>query len=122
MRRRSFTAVLGGVLLADSATIGNLRAQSRPIVGFLSSRTAMQAELLVQAVKDGLKEEGFIEGENISIEYRWANGDVAALPPLAADLVKRNVTVIVARDRHGLFHRHATLQGRSNGRPARADE
>ncbi len=70
--------------------------QSRPMIGFLSIRTAAQAQRLVAAFKAGLKQEGFAEGDNVDVEYRWGNGNVAALPALAADLVRRNVAVIVA--------------------------
>jgi putative ABC transport system substrate-binding protein len=67
-----------------------------PTIGWLSSRTSAQGQYLVAAVRDGLKQTGFVEGENVTIDYRWAEGDISRLPTLAAELVRRLVTVIVA--------------------------
>ncbi len=92
MRRREFIAVLGGAIAAWPVTV---RAQ-RPIIGFLTSRTPRQAEYLVAAIREGLKEVGYIEGQNVAIEYRYAESQYDRLPALAADLVGRQVDVIVA--------------------------
>ncbi len=66
------------------------------VIGFLSLRTPEQARILLDAFHAGLRQEGFIDGDNVVIDYRWGNGNLAALPNLAADLVVRNVAVIVA--------------------------
>jgi putative ABC transport system substrate-binding protein len=67
-----------------------------PIVGFLSGQSPATAGNLVAALRQGLNESGFIEGQNVAIEYRWADGRYDRLPALAAELVHRQVTVIVA--------------------------
>jgi putative ABC transport system substrate-binding protein len=84
------------LLLASSAPKHARGEDKRPVIGFLSSRTPEQAKYLVAAVWEGLSEVGFIEGRNVSIEYRWAEGRMERVPALAADLVARNVAVIIA--------------------------
>jgi putative ABC transport system substrate-binding protein len=72
MRRRQFVGLLGG-----AAASWPLRARAQqstlPLIGFLSSRTAQQAEYLLPALRDGLKESGFVEGDNVKIEFRFAD-------------------------------------------------
>lgn len=70
--------------------------QSIPVVGWLSAGIQGQSPLGVEAFRGGLSEAGFVDGKNVKIEYRWAEGRYAELPVLAADLVSRNVAVIVA--------------------------
>jgi len=74
-----------------------VRAQqpSMPVVGYLSSLSRETDRTIVRAVQQGLTENGFVEGKNVSIEYRWAEGQFDRLPELAADLVRRKVDVIV---------------------------
>ena len=74
------------------------RAQksAMPVIGFLSSRTASEGRYLVAAIRRGLLETGYIEGQNTAIEYRWGDGHIDRLPALAADLVKHEVAVIIA--------------------------
>jgi putative tryptophan/tyrosine transport system substrate-binding protein len=94
MKRRDFIAFLG-----SSAVAWPLAAraqQSLPVVGFLSSRSPEESAHLVEAFRGGLKDGGFIEGQSVSLEFRWARGDYDRLPALAAELVNRRVSVIAA--------------------------
>src|SRR5438105_4886449 len=93
MRRRDFMLLLGGAMTAARA----LRAQQKamPVIGFLSSRTPGDAATVVAAFHQGLAETGYVEGQNVAIEYRWAEGHYDRLPGLAAELVGRKPAVIV---------------------------
>jgi putative ABC transport system substrate-binding protein len=90
--RRNLIAVLGG------AAVGwprSLRAQPiAPVIGYLSHGSPETSALLVAAFRKGLSEMGYVEGQNLGIEYRWANFQMNRLPDMAADLVRRNVRVI----------------------------
>src|SRR5215831_2235634 len=67
-----------------------------PVIGFLNSVSAGPFRQFVDAFRRGLNESGFVEGQNVMIDYRWAEGQYGRLPELAADMVRRNVAVIVA--------------------------
>jgi putative tryptophan/tyrosine transport system substrate-binding protein len=94
MKRRAFVGLLGGAAAWPLAA----RAQqpALPVIGFLSSRTPKQAEYIVAAFREGLKEGGYIEGQNVAIDYRYAESQYERLPALAQSLVGRPVAVIVA--------------------------
>jgi ABC-type uncharacterized transport system substrate-binding protein len=95
MRRRQFIVLLAGAAAAWSAVV---RAQqpTTPVVGFMSGRSPDDSSHLVAAFHQGLGETGFVEGKNVTVEYRWALGQYDRLPALAAELVKRPVTILVA--------------------------
>jgi putative tryptophan/tyrosine transport system substrate-binding protein len=93
MRRREFIALLGGAAAPWPITA---RAQQprMPVVGFLHSLSPESVSNRVAAFRKGLSEAGYVEGRNVAIEYRWGQDDNARLPELAAELVRRGVTVI----------------------------
>jgi putative ABC transport system substrate-binding protein len=93
MRRREFILAVGGAAAAWSSAA---RAQqpAMPLIGYLSSRSPDDTRHLLAAFLRGLNEAGYVEGQNVAIEYRWALGQYDRLPALAAELVRRPVTVL----------------------------
>src|SRR5262245_50085723 len=93
MRRREFITLIGG---AAAWPLAAHAQQAMPVIGFLSSRSPEDSVEGLQAFRRGLKEGGFTEAENLAIDFRWARGDYSRLSSLAADLVRRQVAVLVA--------------------------
>jgi putative tryptophan/tyrosine transport system substrate-binding protein len=95
MKRREFVTLLGGTAVAWPLTA---RAQQAglPMIGFLAVASPETWAQYVVAFKNGLSQTGFVEGQNVTIEYRWAYGDYSRLPALATDLVGLRVSVIAA--------------------------
>jgi putative tryptophan/tyrosine transport system substrate-binding protein len=98
MKRRTFIAGLGGV--AAWPLVAQAQRPSTMVIGYLTSGSFGGAEtaLKLVGIRKGVSESGYVEGTNLTIEYRWANSDFGRLPELANDLVRRQVTVIVAAE------------------------
>src|SRR5262245_37878849 len=91
IRRREVITLLGGAVACPLAA----RAQQpMPVVGYLSTRSAEDQPHVLAAFQTGLAQNGYIEGQNVSIQYRWALGQYHRLPGMAAELVRRPVTVL----------------------------
>jgi putative ABC transport system substrate-binding protein len=95
LKRREFISLLGG-----AAMVWPLAARAQqaamPVIGFMSARSPEDSEHLVEAFRRGLREGGFVEGQNVAIEFRWARGQYDLLPAMAADLVSRGVSVLTS--------------------------
>src|SRR5262245_39294422 len=96
MRRRECIRLLGGAALAAAWPLaGHAQQRALPVIGFLNGVSAAEYAPYVAAFQQGLRQNGFVEGENVSIEYRWADRHYERLPSLAAELVGRRVALIV---------------------------
>ena len=93
IRRRDFIALVGGAAMASKYPA---RAQTMPVIGYLGSENPERYSSRLRAFREGLAEAGYTEGQNVAIEFRWAEGQYSRLPALAKDLANHPMNVIVA--------------------------
>jgi putative ABC transport system substrate-binding protein len=94
MRRREFIILVGGAAVCP--LVASAQQAQMPVVGYLSAASPDEGESRAAAFRRGLQESGYVVGQNVAIEYRWANQQIDRLPAMAADLVQRHVNVIAA--------------------------
>jgi putative tryptophan/tyrosine transport system substrate-binding protein len=95
MRRREFLGLLGGAAIVQPVA-ARAQQSAMPLIGFLSSRSASDSKRMLDGFRKGLAEAGLIEGQNVAVTYRWADGHYDRLSPLALELVGSPIAVLVA--------------------------
>src|SRR5438067_1575316 len=106
MRRREFIGIAGGAAVWPLA--GRAQQPQMPVIGFISGGSASFYQSILPAFREGLREHGYIEGQNVTIEYRWAEGDYDRLPAFATEFVSRKVDVIAATGPSSMAAKAAT--------------
>ncbi len=106
--RRAFISLIGGAAAAAALPLPLSAQQAMPVIGFLRSTSLTPFENLVTAFRQGVKEAGFVEGQNVAIEYRYAHNQEDRLPALVNDLIRQPVAVIVANNASALAAMPAT--------------
>jgi putative ABC transport system substrate-binding protein len=106
MKRREFIAGIG--TMAAWPLAAHAQQSAMPVIGFLNSASPNSYAPMAAAFRQGLQDAGYVEGQNVAIEYRWANGQYDRLPEMADDLVRRRVSVIVANSPANVMAKTAT--------------
>jgi putative ABC transport system substrate-binding protein len=102
VKRREFITLLSGAATAWPLAARG-QQQTMPVIGFLGGADPIGYGVLIEALRSGLRDHGYIEGQNVRIEYRWAEGNYERLPGLAADLLRRKVDIIITQGTPAAF-------------------